>query len=184
MRTTIAAAAALALLNAVPAAAQQKPLKIGFIATFSGPGAIIGQHLYDGFMLGVEQAGGKLGGVATEVIKEDDQLKPDIGLQAAQKLLEKDKVDIVQMRAAKPDALYVFYPGGFGITFLKQYAQAGLTTEIPMYSAFTVDTASLAAQGDAAIGTFQSAFWNVDLPNATNAKFVAAFEKKYGYVPS
>jgi branched-chain amino acid transport system substrate-binding protein len=286
MRTTIAAAAALALLIALPVAAQQKPLKIGFIATFSGPGAIIGQHLYDGFMLGVEQAGGKLGGLATEVVKEDDQLKPDIGLQAAQKLLEKDKVDIVsgiifsnimmavykpvidsktilvssnagpspiagklcspyffstawqndaphkgvkklylmapnyqagkdaltgvkrqfkgeiagevytalsqldyapeiaQMRAAKPDALYVFYPGGFGITFLKQYAQAGLTQQIPMYSAFTVDTASLEAQGDAAVGTFQSAFWNVDLKNAANEKFVAAFEKKYGYVPS
>src|SRR5258708_36114298 len=88
------------------------------------------------------------------------------------------------MRAANPDALYVFYPGGFGITFLKQYAQAGLTKEIPLYSAFTVDTASLEAQGEAALGTFQSAFWNVDLKNAANEKFVAAFAKKNSYVPS
>jgi branched-chain amino acid transport system substrate-binding protein len=288
-------AAALALLAAAPAQAQQKSLKIGFIATFTGPAGILGQHLYDGFMLGVDEAGGKLGGLPTDVIKEDDQLKPDIGLQAAQKLIEKDKVDIVsgivfsnvmmavykpvidsktilvssnagpspiagklcspyffstawqndapheamgkylqdkgvkklylmapnyqagkdaltgvkrafkgtiagevytslsqldyaaeiaQMRAAKPDALYVFYPGGFGISFLKQYAQAGLAKEIPLYSAFTVDTTTLAAQGDAAVGTFQSAFWNVDLKIPASEKFVAAFEKKYGYVPS
>jgi branched-chain amino acid transport system substrate-binding protein len=88
-------AAALALLAAAPAQAQQKSLKIGFIATFTGPAGILGQHLYDGFMLGVDEAGGKLGGLPTDVIKEDDQLKPDIGLQAAQKLIEKDKVDIV-----------------------------------------------------------------------------------------
>jgi len=92
--------------------------------------------------------------------------------------------EIAQMRASNPEALYVFYPGGLGITFLKQYAQAGLSKQIPLYSAFTVDTASLEAQGEAAVGTFQSAFWNVDLKNAANEKFVAAFEKKYGYVPS
>ena len=288
-------AAALALLVTAPAQAQQKSLKIGFIATFSGPAGVLGQHLYDGFMLGVDQAGGKLGGLPTEIVKEDDQLKPDIGLQAAQKLLEKDKVDIVsgivfsnvmmavykpiidsktilvssnagpspiagklcspyffstawqndapheamgkylqdkgvkklyllapnyqagkdaltgvkrlfkgeiagevytslsqldyapeiaQLRAAKPDALYVFYPGGFGVSFLKQYAQAGLTRQIPLYSAFTVDTTTMGAQGDAAVGTFQSAFWNVDLKVPASEKFVAAFEKKYGYVPS
>src|SRR5258708_34461475 len=91
MKTIIAATATLALLVAAPAQAQQKPLKIGFIATFSGPGGILGQHLYDGFMLAVEQEGGKLGGLPTEVIKEDEQFKPDIGLQAARKLLPPHK---------------------------------------------------------------------------------------------
>jgi branched-chain amino acid transport system substrate-binding protein len=92
--------------------------------------------------------------------------------------------EIAQLRATKPDALYVFYPGGLGISFVKQYAQAGLTREIPLYSAFTVDTSTMEAQGDAAVGTFQSAFWNVDLKVPANEKFVAAFVKKYGYVPS
>src|SRR5207253_1588042 len=47
------------------------------------------------FLLGVEHAGGKLGGLPTDVVKEDDQLKPDVGLQVAKKLLERDRVDFV-----------------------------------------------------------------------------------------
>src|SRR5258706_3017520 len=97
MRTTLIGAATAALLAAMPAAAQGTiaTVKIGFIATFSGPGGRIGSNLYDGFMLGIEHAGGKLGGLTPEVLKEDDQLKPDVGLQAAQKLLQRDKVDII-----------------------------------------------------------------------------------------
>ena len=70
-------------------------VKIGFIATMSGPAAALGQDMYDGFMLVIEQLNGKLGGVKVEVIKEDDQLKPDLGVQAINKLIERDKVDIV-----------------------------------------------------------------------------------------
>ena len=88
---TLAAALALALA-AAPVAAQ---IKIGFIATFSGPGAALGNDLYDAFMLGIEHAGGRLGGRAVEVIKEDDQLKPEVGVQIARKLLEKDRVQLV-----------------------------------------------------------------------------------------
>src|SRR5262249_51468994 len=62
------------LLLVSPAAAADR-VKVGFIATFSGPAGSIGQHMWDGFTLGVEHAGGKLGGLTTEVIKEDDQLK-------------------------------------------------------------------------------------------------------------
>jgi len=86
-------ACALMLLTGPATAAES--VKVGFIATFSGPAGLLGQHGYDGFMLGVEHAGGKLGGLATEVVKEDDQLKPDVGLQVAKKLLEKDRVDFV-----------------------------------------------------------------------------------------
>ena len=81
-------------LAAAPSPAAEK-VKIGFVATFSGSQGISGQHMYDGFLLGVEHAGGKLGGLTPEVIKEDDQLKPDVGIQVAQKLLEKDKVGFV-----------------------------------------------------------------------------------------
>src|SRR3972149_8561276 len=88
----IAAALALGIAAALPASAQ---IRIGFIATFSGPGGALGQDLYDAFMLGVDHGGGKLGGQAVQVIKEDDQLKPEIGVQITQKLIEKDKVQIV-----------------------------------------------------------------------------------------
>src|SRR6185437_5948968 len=98
-RTTIAVlgalAAAAALASGNAQAQTTAPVKIGFIGTLSGPGGALGQDQYDAFMLAVEQKGGKLGGAAVEVIKEDDQLKPDVGVQAAQKLVERDKVSII-----------------------------------------------------------------------------------------
>src|SRR5262245_30729438 len=281
-------------VGASPAAAADR-VKVGFIATFSGPIGLIGQHMLDGFTLGVEHAGGKLGGLPVEVVREDDQLKPDVGLQVAKKLVERDRVDFVvgtvfsnvmmaiykpivdarvfligsnagpspiaggqcspwffsvswqndqpheamgkhvqdrgvkrvylmapnyqagkdalagfkryfkgevvgevytqinqtdysaelaQLRAAKPDALYTFHPGGLGVNFVKQYAQAGLMSEVPFFSAFTIDETTLKAQGDAAVGTFGTAFWSADIKNPANEQFVAEFRKKFGYEPS
>src|SRR5690606_18488495 len=82
-------------LGATATVAAQEPLKIGFIGTLSGPGGALGQDQYDAFMLALEQKGGKLGGVPVEVIREDDQLKPDVGVQAATKLLKSEKVSII-----------------------------------------------------------------------------------------
>jgi branched-chain amino acid transport system substrate-binding protein len=75
--------------------AAAEPLKIGFVATFSGPGGVLGTELYDGFMLGVEHANGKLGGLDTEVLQVDDQLKPDVAKQAVERLIQKDKVHFI-----------------------------------------------------------------------------------------
>jgi len=292
LTTMIAAAASLA---AVLGSASAQELRIGFLTTLSGPLAPLGQHARDGFNLAVEEAGGKLGGVATKVIVEDDQLRPDVAVQLSTKLAERDKIhvltgvifsnvamaavkpavenkvflispnagpsqlagkqcspwfyatawqndqpheamgahlqasgvkkvylvapnynagkdamhgfkrsykgevvgesypsmnqldfaaEISQIRAAKPDAVYVFLSGGMGVNFTKQYAQAKLAGEIPMYSAFTIDAITLPAVGEAAVGTFQSNLWNADLKIPANEKFVAAFQKKYGYLPS
>jgi len=294
-RLLLALAVAGALAVGVAPASAAERVRVGFIATFSGPIGLIGQHMYDGFMLGVDHAGGKLGGLPTEVLKEDDQLKPDVGVQVAKKLLEKDRVDFVvgtifsnvmmaiykpvvdaktflispnagpspiagaqcspwffstswqndgaheamgkhaqdkgykrvylmapnyqagkdslagfkrfykgevigevytainqpdysaeltQLRAARPDAVFVFQPGGMGINFVKQYAQAGLLQEIPLLSAFTVEETNLKALGDAAVGASSAAFWTPDLDNPVSRRFVADFEKKYGYTPA
>ena len=78
----------------IPANAAEK-LKIGFMATLSGPPGLLGQNLLDGFMLGVDEAGGKLGGLPTEISKNDDQFKPDVAKQIAEKLVKRDQVDIV-----------------------------------------------------------------------------------------
>ena len=77
------------------ALAEDKPIKIGLLQTFSGPFGVIGQTVADAVMLEVEANGGKLGGFPVEIIKQDDQGKPDVGLQAATKLVEQDKVDIL-----------------------------------------------------------------------------------------
>ena len=74
MKRIITAAVTAAAVGLCGAAAQAESLKIGFLATLSGPPAVLGQHMRDGFLLGVKQAGGKLGGLDTEVIVVDDDI--------------------------------------------------------------------------------------------------------------
>jgi branched-chain amino acid transport system substrate-binding protein len=83
------AAAALALW-AQPAATQSKSVKIGFVSTFSGPTAVIGNDMRNSFELGLDHLGRKMGGLPVEVIYEDDAQKPEVGLQKTQKLLQSD----------------------------------------------------------------------------------------------
>ena len=94
------------------------------------------------------------------------------------------QVEISQIRDANPKAVFVFLPGGMGIQFVKQYAQAGLREKIPLYSAFTVDETTLPAIGEAADGNFEVGFWSPDLDNPRNKEFVTEFRKKYNYYPS
>ncbi len=83
--------------TAMAIAAQQAvaDVKIGFLATMSGPSSEVGRDQLDGFNLALERLGGKLGGTTATVIREDDQQKPEIALNALSKLLERDNVDIV-----------------------------------------------------------------------------------------
>ncbi|MGN6460759.1 MAG: ABC transporter substrate-binding protein, partial [Pseudolabrys sp.] len=85
--------------------------------------------------------------------------------------------------AAKPDAVFVFLPGGMGVNFVKQFRQAGLADKMAFLSAFTVDESTLPAQQDAALGFFGGANWAPNLDNPQNKAFVAAYEKEYGAVP-
>ncbi len=288
-------AAALALAAATPPAAAQAPIKIGFMAELSGPQGALGQDQYDAFMLVVNRNGGKLGGTAVEVIKEDSQLKPEVATQIVQKLIERDRVPIItgitfsnvmmavhkpitekevfligsnagpspiagpqcspysfivswengsqaevvgkyatdkgykrvmalapnyqagkdfvagftrmytgevmdeiytplnqpdfsaeiaQVAARTPDAVFVFYPGGLGINFVRQYRQAGLLGKIPLLSASTADGIGLPALKDTALGVIAGTFWGPDFDNAANKRFVEAFEKVYHRIPS
>jgi branched-chain amino acid transport system substrate-binding protein len=273
--------------------AQAQELKIGIIAVLSGPQAVLGGQLKDGFNLGVKHAGGKLGGLKTTVIVQDDELKPDVAVGRVKQLIERDKVDFVvgptfsnilmaivrpvteakvflispnagtstlagkgcspyffvtsyqndqppevlgkyaqdkgykkafllapnyqagkdmiggfkkhfkgeiadevytplgqldfsaelaRIAAAKPDAFFVFMPGGMGVNLVKQYRQAGLE-KIPFLSVFTVDESTLPAQKDAAVGFYSGMTWAPNTDTPENRKFVADFEKEYGYVP-
>jgi branched-chain amino acid transport system substrate-binding protein len=294
-KVLLAGCAALALAT-VPAAAQQKTVKIGFISTFSGPVAAIGNDMRKSFELGLDHLGRKLGGLPVEIIYEDDQIKPDVGVQKTQKLIESDKVDFVvgyiwsnvllaslkplvdsktvaivtnagasqlagelcspyvfstswqndqtpqavglymnqkgvktafligpnyaagkdmlagvaatfkgqvigqeltrwpdqldfsaelsKARAAKPDAIFAFYPGGAGVQFVTQYAQSGLKGQIPLYTAFTIDELSLPRLKDLAIGIPGAQEWVNDLPNEANKKFVADYKAKFKSSPS
>jgi branched-chain amino acid transport system substrate-binding protein len=296
MKRLFLATTALALLAAGPAPAQQKSVKIGFVSTFSGPTAVIGNDMRNAFELALDHLGRKMGGLPVEVIYEDDQQKPEVGVQKSQKLVESDKVNFVigyiwsnvllaslkpvvesqtflisanagpsqiagelcspyyfstswqndqtpqamgeymnqkgvktafligpnyaagkdmltgvrttfkgqviaeeltkwpeqldfsaelsKVRAAKPDAVFVFYPGAAGVQFLTQYAQAGLKGQIPLYTAFVVDALSLPLQKELALGVPGTQQWVNDLPNDANKKFVADFRAKYKAYPS
>src|SRR5437868_1976588 len=95
MRGKLLAAAALSTLAAGSALAQTKTVKIGFISTFSGPTASIGADMRNSFELALDHLGRKMGGLPVEVIYEDDQQKPEVGVQKTQKLIESDKVDFI-----------------------------------------------------------------------------------------
>lgn len=89
--------------------------------------------------------------------------------------------EIAQIRAAKPDAVYAFQPGGLGITFLRQYTQANLGN-IPVYA--IMDTRTLFAVSGSAKNLRISGAWNADFPNAANKQYVAAFQKRYNRLPT
>jgi len=93
--------------------------------------------------------------------------------------------EIAALRAAKPDAVFFFLPGGMGINFIKQYAQAGLNQNIPVFGpAFSFDERLLQAVKDAAVGVKNGSQWTHDLDNPANRQFVAAFRKAYGRTPT
>jgi branched-chain amino acid transport system substrate-binding protein len=93
--------------------------------------------------------------------------------------------ELANLRAAGPDAVFFFYPGGMGINFVKQAAQAGISQEIPFFGpAFSFDDTLLDAVGDAAVGIKNTSQWSPDLDNEANKAFVAAFKDKYGRYPT
>ena len=289
----VAAALAAAFISSAQAADR---IKVGFISTLSGPSAALGVDIRDGFQLAVKMAGGKLGGLPAEVLVGDDQFKPEVGRQLAEKNVRLDRVnfltgmvfsnimlasvpvafenkiiyvspnaapspfagkqcnpylfvaswpndayheaagqhatnrgyksayliapnyqagkdsltgfkrfykgnvvaevytqlgqldysaELAQVRAAKPDALYIFLPGGMGINFIKQFVAAGLSTDVPLIvPGFGSDQDIIRPVGDAMLGLFDTAHWAPDFDNAANRKFVAAFEKEYKRIPS
>src|SRR5438128_9223837 len=296
MRRILLVTTALAVLAAAPAPAQQRSVKIGFVSTFSGPTALIGNDMRNSVELALDHLGRKMGGLPVEVIYEDDQQKPEVGVQKTQKLIESDKANFIagyiwsnvllaslkpavdsqtflisanagpsqiagelcspfyfstswqndqtpeamgeymnqkgvksafligpnyaagkdmltgvqstfkgriigeeltkwpeqldfsaelsKVRAAKPDAVFVFYPGAAGVQFLTQYAQSGLKGQIPLYNAFTVDAITLPLQKDLALGVPGAQEWVNDLPNDANKNFVGDFKAKHPYGPS
>lgn len=92
--------------------------------------------------------------------------------------------ELTLVSAAKPDAVFAFFPGGLGVTFAKQYAQAGMMKTVPLLSSFLVDSLSLPAIGDSAVGIISGGFWAPDFNNESSRQFVEQFEKKYQRIPS
>ncbi len=95
MRTLLMAALACLLAATGARAADEGPVKVGILVTLSGPGAVLGQQVRDGFNLAVAERGGKFAGRPVQTVVVDDQLKPQLAADEAKKLVESDKVDFV-----------------------------------------------------------------------------------------
>ena len=92
--------------------------------------------------------------------------------------------EMARIRAANPEVVFQFHPGGLGIAFLKQYQQAGLLGQIPMVlSEPSIDGVILNAVGDAAIGLKGTSHWGPDFDNEASKEFVAAWKGKFGDRP-
>lgn len=88
--------------------------------------------------------------------------------------------EIAQIRAANPDVVFQFHPGGLGIAFMRQYQQAGLLSQIPMVlSEPSSDAVILKSLGDASIGLMATGHWGPDFDNAANKELVAKWQATY-----
>ena len=91
--------------------------------------------------------------------------------------------EIAQIRASGADSIFIFLPGGMGISFMRQYEQSGV--DLPIISAgFSFDQDVLPAMGSAALGVINTSQWSPDLDNEANVAFVEAFREEYGRIPS
>ena len=112
--------------------------------------------------------------------------KGDVAGEVYTKLGQVDyAAEIANLRAAGPDAVFFFLPGGMGINFVKQYAQAGMMADAPLFGpAFSFDEGILKAVGEAALGTLNTSQYTHDLDNPANQAFAKAFMEAYGRKPS
>lgn len=91
LKSVVKAAALATTLATLTTTAQADGVKVGMITTLSGGGAGLGIDVRDGFMLAIKQSGNS----DIEVIIEDDQRKPDIAVQLADRMIQSDKVDVM-----------------------------------------------------------------------------------------
>ena len=88
--------------------------------------------------------------------------------------------EMAQIRAANPDVVFQFHPGGMGIAFMRQYQQAGLLGKIPMVlSEPSSDAVILKSLGDASVGIMATSHWSPDMDNAASKELVAKWKAAY-----
>ena len=112
--------------------------------------------------------------------------KDEVALETYTPLSQLDYgAELSKMRAAKPDAVYIFLPGGLGINFIKQFVGARLSKDMVLFGpGFSADEDVIKAVGEPMLGIFNSSQWAHDLDNAANKKFVADFKKDYKRLPT
>ena len=93
------------------------------------------------------------------------------------------QAELSRVRASKPEAVFIFVPGGMGIAFMKQWAASGIGKEIKLYTNYAVDNLTIKPIGKAAVGTFHTLHWGPNMDNARNKEFIKGFVAKYKRLP-
>ena len=92
---------------------------------------------------------------------------------------------LTNIAQGNPEAVFVFFSGADAVKFVRQYAQAGLKDQIPLYAAgFLVEGKVLRAQGQAAVGIKSALHWADTMDNPVSKKFVRDYKAKFGEIPS
>jgi branched-chain amino acid transport system substrate-binding protein len=97
-RSVMKGGAAMTLASAVPtgwAIAQARPIKVGLMLPYSGTYAKLGENITFAVELHFAEKGGKLGGRELQIIKLDDESKPENAPQNADRLVKRDQVDVL-----------------------------------------------------------------------------------------
>ncbi|MGV8938568.1 MAG: ABC transporter substrate-binding protein [Allorhizobium sp.] len=155
---------ALALGLALAGTAMAEPVKIGLITTLSGGGAGLGVDTRDGFMLAIKQSGNK----DIEVITEDDGQKPELAVQIADKMIQKEKVDILT---------------GIVWSNLLMAVQPGVVAQGKFYISTNAAPAALAGKGCNAL-YFNAAYQNDNLHEAMGEYANKGYKKMFIMAPN
>ncbi|MGH7389360.1 MAG: ABC transporter substrate-binding protein [Candidatus Rokuibacteriota bacterium] len=92
----VAVLTGLVLIAAVAdGGAQAPPVKIGVLLPYTGPLSVQGNDATRGLELYLARSGGRAGGRQLQLLKEDTEAKPDVGLTKVKKLVERDRVDFL-----------------------------------------------------------------------------------------
>jgi branched-chain amino acid transport system substrate-binding protein len=106
LRISTAVAAVLLILSLDYAGAEEPPLKIGVVMTYSGPYAFNGRQVDLGLASEIKAHGDSIAGRKIEIIRKDDTgLAPDVAKRAAQELVTRDHVDVIFGGCWSPNAL-------------------------------------------------------------------------------
>jgi branched-chain amino acid transport system substrate-binding protein len=92
--------------------------------------------------------------------------------------------ELTKIAAAKPEGIFIFYPGAHGVQFVRQFVNSGAFNTSKLYQVFSIDAITLPQQKELALGTFGAQQWVNDHPNEQNKRYVADFKKKHGVYPS
>ncbi len=95
--------------------------------------------------------------------------------------------ELAKIRAAKPDGIFIFYPGAHGVQFLTQYAQAGLQGQVPLYQVFSIDAITLPQQKELALARWARRSGSTTSPTTptrstspTSRRSTASYPSYYG----